>query len=76
MLQAGDGTAGLEIMKDHPVSLVLLDLRLPGLDGWEVLREIKNNPELSRIPVVVLTAIAGSGTAPEDTAHGRRPVPG
>ena len=58
VFEAGDGTRGMEIIKDKPVSLVLLDLRLPGVDGWSILREIKRSPELSTIPVVVLTAIA------------------
>jgi DNA-binding response OmpR family regulator len=58
VLKASDGKTGLEIVRDNPVSLVLLDLRLPGLDGWEVLREMKQDTELARIPVVVLTAIA------------------
>jgi DNA-binding response OmpR family regulator len=58
VLRAGDGNTGLALLREHPVSLVLLDLRLPGLDGWSVLREIKRNPDLSAIPVIVLTAIA------------------
>ena len=58
VLKAGDGKTGLEVVREKPVSLVLLDLRLPGLDGWEVLREMKQDAELARIPVVVLTAIA------------------
>jgi len=48
------------MMQENTVALVLLDLRLPGPDGWSVLREIKRNPELTKIPVVVLTAIAES----------------
>lgn len=58
VLEAGDGTRGLEIIKKNSISLVLLDLRLPDLEGWAVLREIKHNPEFNAIPVVVLTAIA------------------
>jgi len=58
--KASDGYAGMKIIKEHPVALVLLDLRLPGPNGWSILREIKRNPELSKIPVVVLTAIAES----------------
>jgi DNA-binding response OmpR family regulator len=55
---ASDGMIGMEIIRDNSISLVILDLRLPGLDGWSILREIKCNPEFSKIPVVVLTAIA------------------
>jgi DNA-binding response OmpR family regulator len=58
VLEAGDGTRGMKIIRENTVALVLLDLRLPGPDGWSILREIKRNPELSTIPVVVLTAIA------------------
>jgi two-component system alkaline phosphatase synthesis response regulator PhoP len=60
VLEAGDGTRGMEIIRKNVVDLVLLDLRLPGLDGWSILRDIKRNPDLSTIPVVVLTAIAES----------------
>jgi len=60
VLKASDGNAGMEIIRENPVSLVLLDLRLPGPDGWSILREIKRNPESSETPVVVLTAIAES----------------
>jgi DNA-binding response OmpR family regulator len=55
---ASDGAAGLEILKKEIIDLVLLDLRLPSLDGWSILREMKRHTELARIPVVVLTAIA------------------
>ena len=41
----------------HPMpDLVLLDLKLPGIDGTEVLRQVKSTPELKRLPVVVLTS--------------------
>jgi DNA-binding response OmpR family regulator len=60
VLKAGDSKSGLEIVRGNLVSLVLLDLRLPGPDGWSVLREMKQDMKLSRIPVVVLTAIAES----------------
>jgi DNA-binding response OmpR family regulator len=58
VMQAGDGIKGMEIITHNKIDLVLLDLRLPGPDGWTVLREIRHNSALAVIPVVVLTAIA------------------
>jgi adenylate cyclase len=59
VLQASDGDEGLKLARGNQVALVLLDLRLPGRDGWAVLSQMKDDPELSSIPVVVFTASAG-----------------
>jgi adenylate cyclase len=59
VLQAGDGDEGLRLARGNQVAMVLLDLRLPGRDGWAVLSQMKSDPELSSIPVVVFTASAG-----------------
>ncbi len=56
VLQVGDGEEGMRLVRESRVSLVLLDLRLPGRSGWTVLEQIKSEPELSRIPVIVFTA--------------------
>jgi len=58
VLKACDATTGMEIIRQNAVALVLLDLRLPGRDGWSVLREIKHDTELSEIPVIIITAVA------------------
>ena len=60
VLKASDGERGMEIIRENTVALVLLDLRLPGRDGWSVLHEIRHDTELSRIPVIVITAVAES----------------
>ena len=59
ILRAKDSEMGVMLVKEVPVSLVLLDLRLPEHNGWEVLEQIKSEPELSEIPVVLFTASAG-----------------
>lgn len=55
-LEAADGKTGLEIIKKEPVDMVILDIRLPGIDGWDVLHEIRQNQIFSTIPVIILTA--------------------
>ncbi len=59
VLQAEDGDAGIGRIRDNRVSLVLLDLRLPGHDGWWVLEQVKSEPGISAIPVIVFTASTG-----------------
>lgn len=53
---AETGEAGLEIIKSEPVDLVLLDIMLPGMDGMEILKRIRNNPATANLPVIMLTA--------------------
>ena len=53
---AEDGSRGLTLARDERPDLVLLDLMMPGLDGWEVLRRIKGDALTAAIPVLVLTA--------------------
>jgi len=61
VLQAGDGIEGLRLAKANlGLSLILLDLRLPGRDGWVVLREIKGDAQTATIPVVVFSALAAA----------------
>jgi PAS domain S-box-containing protein len=54
--EAADGRAGLELVERQPPDLVLLDIRMPDIDGYEVLRRLKQNPLHQHIPVVILTA--------------------
>ena len=58
VIPSEDGEEGLRLAREREVSLVLLDLRMPGHDGWWVLSQMKNDPELSTIPVIVVTASA------------------
>ncbi len=52
---AADGEEGVEKVKKESPDIVLLDLILPGIDGFEVLSKIKEDPALSSIPVVILS---------------------
>ena len=58
VLQAKDSEEGVRLLREGRINLVLLDLRLPGHDGWAVLKQLKGEPELSAIPVIVFTASA------------------
>jgi CheY-like chemotaxis protein len=54
--EAPNGKEALDLMRsDHP-DVVVLDLMMPILSGWDVLRERQNDPELSRIPVILISA--------------------
>lgn len=55
-----DGQSGLALVKRIKPSLVLLDLILPKMDGFEVLQKIKADPEIKSIPVIVLTNLESS----------------
>jgi DNA-binding response OmpR family regulator len=56
VLTASDGVTALEIARQRPVSLVLLDLMLPRLDGLEVCRQLRSRPETAEIAILMLTA--------------------
>ena len=60
VLGAVGGSRGLEIVKSEKPDLVLLDLMMPDVDGWEVYRQMKADEELAHIPVIVITAKAQS----------------
>jgi DNA-binding response OmpR family regulator len=58
VISALGGIEGLDILKreDKPIDLILLDIMMLGMDGWQVLQIIKNNQDLAHIPVIMLTA--------------------
>ena len=57
-LVASSGEEGLLLLRENKADLLLLDLRLPGQSGWDVLKEIRNDPEIRTIPIIVFTASA------------------
>ena len=58
---AGDGRAGLEAIDAHRPDLVLLDLLLPDINGWEVLERIRGRRSMVDLPVLIVTAYGGDG---------------
>jgi CheY-like chemotaxis protein len=55
VLEAGDGVAALQIAPAHTPSVILMDLGLPVIDGWEATRILKRDPRTSAIPVIAIT---------------------
>lgn len=60
LIGAVGGREGLEVVRKIKPKLVLLDLMMPDIDGWEVYQQMKADEELSHIPVIVVTAKAQS----------------
>jgi DNA-binding response OmpR family regulator len=60
IIGANGGREGLEIVKSELPDLILLDLMMPDLDGWDVYQQLKAEEETSNIPVIVITAKAQS----------------
>lgn len=67
---ATDGEQGIEMAQTAVPDLILMDMSLPGLDGWEATRQIKALPVASSIPIIALTAHALSGDRDRALAAG------
>ena len=59
VIKALNGEIGLRLIKSEKPDLILLDLMIPSKNGFEVLKEIKENEETQKIPVIVLTNLEG-----------------
>ncbi|MEL6306791.1 MAG: response regulator [Chloroflexota bacterium] len=55
VLQARNAQVGYDLLMEHAVDLILLDLRLPGMDGWEFASHMKNDANLNHIPIVAIS---------------------
>lgn len=55
-VQVWDGRAAVEALEKSPPDLVLLDIMLPGVDGWEVCRHMSASPRLKNVPIIIFTA--------------------
>jgi CheY-like chemotaxis protein len=70
VLTATDGAAGIEVAERERPDLILMDLSLPVIDGWEAACRIKAHPQLNQIPLIALTAHAMKGDAERAQACG------
>jgi two-component system, cell cycle response regulator DivK len=61
MIEAHDGEEALTVARSERPNLILMDIQLPILDGYEATRSIKRDPELKHIPVIAVTSYALSG---------------
>ena len=70
LIEAADGAQGLAMAEKEKPDLILMDIQLPIMDGYEVTRRIKANPALKNIPVIAVTSYALSGDEEKVKAAG------
>ena len=61
IIEVTDGLAGVEAARREPFDLILMDIQLPGIDGYEATRRIKSEPVLAAVPIIAVTSYALSG---------------
>jgi CheY-like chemotaxis protein len=70
VLEAVDGLTGLEMAREHMPALILLDIQMPGMNGFMVIRELRNDPELRKIKTIAVTSFAMKGDREKALAAG------
>ena len=70
VLEAGDGIRGLELARQEHPDLILMDINLPDVDGYELTRRVHMSPDLADIPVVAMTANVMHGDREKTLAAG------
>ena len=70
VVEALTGNEGVAMAETHRPDLILMDIQLPGLDGYEVTRRIKADPALNDIPIIAVTSYALSGDEEKARAAG------
>jgi CheY-like chemotaxis protein len=58
VVEAADGKAALELLEEALPDVVLLDVMMPGIDGWEVAARLAANPRTAKLPIIFITALA------------------
>jgi len=70
LIEAADGAAGLRAAEAQRPNLILVDINLPDIDGYEVTSRIKTTPRLSHIPIIAMTANVMQGDREKSLAAG------
>jgi two-component system cell cycle response regulator DivK len=70
LIEAVDGESGVAMAQAHKPDLILMDIQLPLMDGYEATRQIKSDPALAHIPVIAVTSYALSGDEEKTRAAG------
>ena len=70
LIEAEDGAAAVAMATEHRPDLILMDIQLPVMDGYEACRRIKADPELRHIPIIAVTSYALSGDETKTKAAG------
>jgi len=70
VVTATDAMSTFDVLKDVDPALILMDIQLPGMDGWELTRRLKRNVATSHIPIIAVTAYGNSGDAERARAAG------
>jgi CheY-like chemotaxis protein len=60
VIEAGDGREAVEMVRREHPGLVLMDVTMPGTSGWNAVRVLKEDPATNRVPIIVVTGLAGS----------------
>jgi two-component system, cell cycle response regulator DivK len=70
VMEATDGEKGIAMAGESHPDLILMDIQLPKVDGYEATRRIKSNPDLKHIPIIAVTSYALSGDESKAKAAG------
>jgi two-component system cell cycle response regulator DivK len=70
LIEAVDGEEGVALAAQHRPDLILMDIQLPVVDGYEATRRIKARPDLAKIPIVAVTSYALAGDEAKAKAAG------
>jgi two-component system, cell cycle response regulator DivK len=70
VVMAADGETGVAMARTQAPGLILMDVSLPGIDGWEATRRLRAAPETRHIPILALTAYTTSGDREKALAAG------